>query len=160
MNARLPSSLKWLIDKRARLDAELKRTEESARRARSLLAELEELRATLKAVDETLKLHEIQVDLENIQPVRSHYRRLKLPRGTLTAAIMNALSATRGGTLTTTEIVFAVVKQCPALDNGVVSQRQVKESVRYRLKDLKERGVVVAHHSMSYASIGVWSLPH
>jgi len=158
MTIRLPSSLKWLIDKRARLDAELKRTEQSARRAKALLKELSALQRLLKSVDETLRLHEISVDVQNTQPIRSAYKRLSTPRGLLTSTIINALKASADGTLTTWEIVAAVMKQIPSLDNGNVDQYQLKQSIRYRLKRLRQRGVVTAHHRKGYAPVGIWSL--
>jgi len=51
MGPRIPSSLKWLIDTRARLDGEIKRVEASTARAQRLLNELKQIKADLSVVD-------------------------------------------------------------------------------------------------------------
>lgn len=54
------SSLNWLIDKRARLDGEIQKTEQSLLKAKGLIGELSKLKESLAAIDHALSLHEIK----------------------------------------------------------------------------------------------------
>lgn len=51
MAPKIPSSLKWLIDKCARLDAEIKKTRASLSSAKQLIEELSKLEDDLAAID-------------------------------------------------------------------------------------------------------------
>lgn len=105
MAPKIPSSLKWLIDKRARLDAEITKTRASLSYAKKLIEELSKLEDDLAAIDRSLGLHEIKVQLEHIQPVRSHYVRVDLPRGELTRSILLCLRLREGAPARMGEIV-------------------------------------------------------
>ncbi len=91
MSNRIPPSLNWLIDKRARVSGEIEKTKRSLKQAQLLIAELEELEAKLKAIDTTLNLHDIQVDISLIKPITSSYYRLKIPYGELTKSILTCI---------------------------------------------------------------------
>lgn len=91
MTPKIPSSLKWLIDKRARLEGGIKKTRASLATAKQLIEELSKLEEDLAAIDRSLGLHDIQIQIEHIQPIRSHYVRIKLPRGELTKSILLCL---------------------------------------------------------------------
>ena len=105
MTPKIPSSLKWLIDKRARLDAEIQRTQKSLASAKQLRGDLSKLEEDLAAIDRSLGLHDIQVRVENIKPVRSHYVRVNLPRGELTRSILLCLRLRDGNPARMGEIV-------------------------------------------------------
>lgn len=84
MSSRIPSSLKWLIDKRARLDAEIRKTEAFLAKAKDLINELSNLKESLNAIDHTLSLYEIKVDINLIQrqdynEVRPHSTCRRMP---------------------------------------------------------------------------------
>ncbi|WP_329953479.1 hypothetical protein [Stenotrophomonas sepilia] len=74
METQTPSSLKWLVDKRARLAghiAQIQRRADAARqRAADLDSSLEATRRDLEALDRILGVHEICVPPEVIRPVR------------------------------------------------------------------------------------------
>lgn len=91
MSTKIPSSLKWLIDKRARLEAEIRKTESSVKKAQALINDLSDLKQKLAAIDEALSMHEIQINIDLIQPVRSHYVRINLKYGDLTKSILMCL---------------------------------------------------------------------
>lgn len=57
MTPKIPSSLKWLIDKRARLQGEIQKTRASLATAKQLIEELSKLEADLVAIDHSLRLH-------------------------------------------------------------------------------------------------------
>lgn len=59
MTGRLPPSLTWLIDKRARLDGEIKKMQGSVAHAKQLIQELSTIEEDLQAIDRALQLHTI-----------------------------------------------------------------------------------------------------
>lgn len=158
MSPRIPPSLKWLIDKRARLDGEIKKTRESLQKAQLLIDELKQLECDLAAIDRTLGLHEIHVQTDDIPPIKSHYARINLPRGELTRSILLCLRL-RGEPVSTTEIAtFIMVRHKNLEIKNEMSRSELGESVRYRLKDLCRQGVVQRNHPLKGASEGMWSL--
>lgn len=159
MTPRIPSSLKWLIDKRARLDAEIKKTEASIKQAKHLIDELSNLKESLAAIDHALGMHDIKVDVSLIQPVRSHYVRVNLPYGVLTKSILMCLRLHKDdGPVRTSEIVSFIAAR--HADLAVQPERRVKLSraVHDRLKTLCNEDVVQRHHSVQENQEGLWSL--
>lgn len=96
MSTKIPSSLKWLIDKRARLDAEIEKTQSSNEKAKKLTKELASLKKSLLAIDKALEMHEISVDVNLIKSIKSHYKRIDLPHGELTRCILTCLRKYQG----------------------------------------------------------------
>ncbi|WP_221763226.1 hypothetical protein [Methyloradius palustris] len=86
---RIPPSLNWLIDKRARLAGDIQRTNKALLKVQHLVSKLRELETALEAVDRSLQLHEIQVDVENIKPIRSHQTpKLKFQHGDISHLVL------------------------------------------------------------------------
>jgi hypothetical protein len=144
MGTRIPPSLKWLIDKRRRLDHEFERLRRLPGDAKRLLQQVE---VSLAAIDQALKLHDIQVDVRNIRAVRSTPPKQHCqPRGELTATIVQALKANNGRPMTTTALT-ACVGVARGLDPTCLDERtaqRLRESVRYRLKNLRKEGVLTS----------------
>jgi hypothetical protein len=81
MNARIPPSLKWLIDKHARISGKMEMTQKlplaqsvlAARLAaclsdlNGLKAELADFQKDLSGIDRTMQLHDIRVNVELIR---------------------------------------------------------------------------------------------
>lgn len=158
MVPKIPSSLKWLIDKRARLDAEIKKTQASLETAKQLIDELSTLKEDLAAIDRALGLHEIRVDLENIKPVRSHYVRVNLPRGELTRSILLCLRLRDGVPVRMGEIVSFIEARHGDLSASVGSRGAFHRSVHTRLKSLFHEGKLKRHHDPSSNAEGLWSI--
>lgn len=159
MTSRIPSSLHWLIDKRARLDAEIQKTERSLAKAKHLIDELSELKANLEAIDRTLSLHHIQVDVNLIKPVRSHYVRINLPYGELTRSILMCLRLYAGeGPVSTSQIVSFIAARHADLDAQQETRAQLSASVQKRINNLVRQGVIKRHHSPKTNTYGLWSL--
>lgn len=158
MSSKIPSSLKWLIDKRARLDAEIKKTRASLTRAQQLMSELAELEAELAAIDRTTRLHEIRVNVDDIPPVRSHYVRINLPRGELTRSVLLCLRLRDGEITSMREIVAFVVARHGDLVSERVSKTRLNRSVHDCVKRLYRRGLLQRHHAPDSNSEGLWSL--
>ena len=158
MTTRTPSSLKWMIDLRARLSGEIKKAELATTRATRLLGELKRIQKDLRAVDRTLGLHDIKVDVSLIQPVQSHSGRIDLPYGELTRSVLFCLRLNPDRPMRTFEIVAFVAARCADLDAPQQSTDKLHASVRHRLKNLVAEGIVERHHPMTGSAEGMWSI--
>jgi len=158
MAPRIPPSLAWLIDKRARLDAELRKTRASLSKAQSLIADLTALEESLAAVDKTLSLHDIKVDVENIAPIRSHYVRITVPHGELTKSILLCLRLREGGAVRQSEIVSFVEARFSDLGAPAEKRSVLSRSVHNRLKSLFRDGLLIRHHPLKTSEEGLWSI--
>lgn len=158
MSVRIPPSLSWLIDKRARLDGEIRRTRASLAKARHLIEELSTLEEDLAAIDRTLELHEIKVDVRDIAPINTQYVRVKLPHGSLTQSILLFLRLREGVPARMSEIVSFIEARYADIDALAESRGKLSRSVHYRLKSLARQGVLKRHHFAHENSEGIWSL--
>lgn len=160
MSTRIPSSLKWLIDKRARLDAEMQKTRAALEKTKKLIEELSEIEKSLTAIDTALALHEIRVDTSLISPVRTQYNRINLPHGELTRLILMCLRQHKNGQpVSKTQIVEFIKNRHPELSDQDEGRMWLKRSVTYRLKSLYKGGILQRHHDI-HPSVteGFWSL--
>ncbi|STB64507.1 Uncharacterised protein [Chromobacterium violaceum] len=161
MSARIPSSLNWLINKRARLLSDLQQLEKSLpRQLQSLEADvqkaeqalemarhrfltipeqltrgIESTRASLAAIDTTIRLHEVRIDPEIIPPIRSHSKNRFTRYGGLTRMVINILHEAQAIPMTTDQISI-LVGRIMGVDVDGDGFSECKLSVRYRLKDL------------------------
>lgn len=159
MSTRIPSSIKWLIDKRARLDAEIQKTQLSIAKAKKLIKELSGLEKSLLAIDKALELHEISVDVKLIKPVKSHYKRINLPHGELTSCILSCLRLNGSDSpVVKKEIIEFIVSRHPSLVTHIGHYQLLSRSVNNRLKCLVREGIIRRHHSPQATSEGFWSL--
>jgi alkyl hydroperoxide reductase subunit AhpF len=159
MSTRIPSSLVWLIDKRARLDAEIQKTEQSLLKVRELIKELSILKKDLLAIDKALELHEISVDVDLIKPKKSHYKRIDLPHGEITSSILACLRMGGGQSVSKEEIIEFIVARHPNLMTTIGLHPYLSRSVYNSLKSLYRKGVIQRHHPQKTNSEGFWSLP-
>lgn len=159
MSTRIPSSLKWLIDKRARLDGEIRRTEASLSRAHALVEELSKLKESVVAIDHTLSLHEIEIDVSLIRPIQSKYVRVNLPHGELTKSILLCLRLNKDvRPVGMIEIVRFIEARYADLSVQPGSRLKLNESVHNRLKDLARQGLIQRHHPLTTNTQGFWSI--
>lgn len=159
MQTRTPSSLKWLVDKRARLVSEIDRREKEAKLiALEMEKSCDALRRDLAAIDRALSLHEIAVDPESIQPIKSQRRIRGLPHSHLTKNIMKCLRLANGAWCSTLEIAIFVASAANLnMDSPLFPE--LRESTRYRLKNLHAAGRVVRRHEGRRNVENYWSLP-
>lgn len=180
---RTPPSLKWLINKRARLLGEINKYE-NTRSERMASAEkavadathalnsarqrlaceqivrpkyLEALREDIKAIDNALALHDIQIDPEIIPQIRSQEAQKKLPHGVITRAIYEYFKVAGNRPVSTTEIAMFVAVRNNIETAGDIFQ-VFRTSVRYRLKNLCIEGKVERLHPPKTALEGRWKL--
>lgn len=165
---RTPPSLKWLINKRARLLGEIskielrqqERIENAEQRLKAAEQELEsarrflhfecdvtsqhaqKLKENLQAIDATLGLHEIQIDPQIISPIRTQDTKRALPYGKVTRLIFEYLGVSNGAPITTTELaVFISTRENLNLDKNEFTEFKIK--VGHRLRCLmRERKIV------------------
>lgn len=181
---RTPSSLKWLIDKRARLLGEIiklekshpKQIDEAKRRvaeAEDLLKQstedlasvkatgtrlIETLRRDLQSVDNTLGLHEIQINPELIAPLRTQDAERHSSHGGMTRAIFERLKLAGGKSVTTLELTDYVAIAM-GLELTDENYQEVKEKIRWRLKNLCAEGKIRRLHQVKGCIVGRWTLP-
>ena len=155
---RLPSSLKWLVDQRARVDGEIKKIEASLKKCKKMAESLEHLKELLASVDQTISLHEIQISPENIPVIYSQERRIDLPYGAITKGILLCLRSNKGKQLRTTDITDFIIREYDSQFELTSDYLQFKLSVRKRLKTLCQRGLIKRHHPKETGFEGIWSL--
>jgi len=179
MSNRIPPSLKWLIDKRARLDGEIVALEKSIRqfeqlsgkfrkleqlikRVEVLISELEESRVNLAAIDRALGLHDIQVEIENIAPIRSGKRKyLELPHGGIGKMLLTRLKQLKGKATLTDDLAAYIADFAHDLGLETYDKARIRQIVRYRLKGLATAGVIQRGPSRKLGTrfFTTWRLP-
>lgn len=171
---RTPSSLKWLIDKRSRLLGEIAKyeSEDQVKKAQTELKQaqyrltyeksirpklISVLQSELAAIDIALGLHEVQINPEAIPKTHTYDTPRKLPHGSMTRSIFEGLKLAGGHAMTTTDIaVFIAIKNgIDPTDSGFYD---IRESVRYRLKNLESNGKVERASTGSRALDAKWKL--
>lgn len=183
-SVRTPSSLKWLIDKRARLLGEINKLEKvqaknvedakkrvleaenSLAQARQELAYVESsvpliievLRNDLHAVDNTLGLHEIQISPDIIPPIRTQDAERHSDHGAMTRAIFERLRLAGGQSVSTFELTDYVAI---AIDLKLTDKnyQEFRQKISWRLKNLCAKGKVRRLHQVKGAIVGRWMLP-
>lgn len=142
MTSRTPSSLKWLIVKRSRLSGALAKAEARKKQLLDQLAtldgQLDTLRRQLSGIDETLSIHEIQINPEEIRPVQPQGRRKLMPPGQLSRVILSELRRAEGW-LSSSELLARIADN---ITNDECTYKEAKHSLRRRLGKLARDGVL------------------
>jgi hypothetical protein len=155
---RLPPSLKWLIDKRARVTGEINKIERLLDRCRQFTDELNQLKELLASLDATLGLHDIKIDPNNIKPIRSHEVRINLPHGELLRSVLTCLRLNAGTQVSTDDITAFVAARYADLNAEPTNFIKLRISVRYCLKTQCTTGLVRRHHQGHTFQKGWWSI--
>lgn len=179
---RIPSSLKWLLTRRARLmgdkrklaarlpetiakiELELmqaqQRLESCTRRLMIAKqhgpARIKLMEQDLAAVDNAIRLHEIDIDPELLRPIETQEKGRVFSHGELTRLILQALKYADGSTLNTTEIAL-IVAQNSGLEFSTEDLQSLRLSVRYRLKNLVLTGDVQRMPTAKTSRDGRWA---
>lgn len=183
-SVRTPPSLKWLIDKRARLLGEISKLEEShpktlevakkrvveaemlLEQAKHELANIEStmprvieiLRSDLKSVDNTLGLHNIQINPDIISPIRTQDAERHSAHGGMTRAIFERLKLAGGRSVSTLELTDYVALTI-GLELTDDTFQVFRKKISWRLKDLCAEGKIHRLHQVKGAIVGRWTLP-
>lgn len=180
---RTPPSLKWLIDKRARLLGEINKLEKShdkmledakkqiitaensLEHAKRKLAfaesavpmMIESMRNDLQAVDNTLGLHEIQINPDIIPPIRTQDSERHSDHGAMTRAIFERLKLAGGQSVSTFEFTDYVAIAI-GLDLTENNYQEFRKKLSWRLKNLCTEGKIRRLHQAKGAIVGRWAL--
>lgn len=179
--AKTPSSLKWLINKRARILGHIKKIEsnpEDLLKAQHRLKEaikevnyakndlafkkmvtpliIDDLKNGLEVIDRALQMHEIQIPPSLIPSLRPH-EGMMLKYGVITKQIIKCLKYAGVGGLKTSQIVL-YIKVEEDLELTHSEHLYFHRAVRKRLQALCVRNVVERLHCHSTTSEGSWRL--
>lgn len=159
MSIHIPPSLKWLIDKRARISGEINKTRKSLDRAHELINEMHDLEDTLSAIDKTLALHELQIDKTLIQPINSHYVRLKIPYGGINYGVLTCLKLYNEGSPVSKSTInsFIIAKYYNSDESGIPF-KQIAISIHQALNRLHADGKIKRFHDPKLNGEGLWKL--
>lgn len=159
MANRIPPSLNWLIDKRARVAGEIEKTRRSLVKAQKLIDELKELETKLTAIDTTLELHDIKVDISLIRPIQSQHVRVKIPHGELTRSILNCIRLYQeNGPVSKTTILNFVINRHYEFCADETPRQLIATSIHNRLKGLCRNGIITRCHDIDSNQDGLWVL--
>lgn len=164
MTVRIPSSLKWLVNRHARLITEIKRSEKQLlirdelhqqllwdnRRAEEVSAvnlqcrkaHLKQLKSDLKIIDSTLLIHDIPINPEFITPINTQTSVRLFKFGDITRLIFRCLKYASGEYRSTSEIAAFVITH---LERNVSTEEHkfIRLSVAKRLKKLRTEGKIL-----------------
>lgn len=160
---RLPPSLKWLIDRRGRVDGEIKKIKASLAICQTLSEALVPLEELLRSVDRTLALHEIKIDPDLIPSIRSQSVRINLPRGELGRAILLCLRLNENSIVKSSDIAAFLIARYADLEAKPEVVSKLRKSIKNRLQALCREGVVKRLHNPVSSGDGLWELtrkPH
>lgn len=155
----IPPSLKWLIDKRARLAGDIAKTKKALSRVEHLVIKLRSLEDALEAIDNSLKLHEIQINIEYIKPINTQVYRMKFPSGFIRNYVLEYLINSIGGApVPKPQIVESLRSKHLAFDVKPLPYGQASRAISMALAYHHREGRVIRHHPISTRSEGTWSL--
>ncbi len=179
---KLPSALKWMLTRRARLLGERQRLEArlpglvsriekelalaerrlSSCKNRLAIAKvhgpgrLKALDADLAAIDASIRLYDIDVDPARLSPIRGQYNGWALDYGQMTRLVLRALRECDGAELTTTEISLIL-----CAESGIAMADDEFQSfrlrVRRRMRRLAAVGAIRRIHVAKTTLEGRWA---
>lgn len=143
MANRIPSSLNWLVKKRAETHGELIRLEnEQLIYLRWCNLKLKELKLDLESIDRTLSLHEIKISPNIIPPKQNQVVGSKLKHGELTKLICEGLENFEGRCASITQLSLYVAAKGSIILRKNITSDSLNNSVRYRVKNLCNDGIL------------------
>lgn len=158
MTTRIPPSLKWLINKRARLQGDIAKAEKELTELIKLKQrDIQAIRNNLAAVDNTIRMHEIPIDPTLIRPICGATKKRLFPYGGLTNLVLSCVSKAHPCSITTTEISVLIAENVNIDPQGEFFL-ELRTSVRHRLKNMCVDGWVERTHSVKANQEGSWQL--
>lgn len=161
---KIPSALKWMLTRRARLQGERDRLaarlpdlvatigKETAQAERRLKAcqrrlaiaeehgpgRLKALDADIAAIDAAIAMYGVDIDPSRLSPIRGQYNGWALDYGQMTRLILRALKECDGAELTTTEIALIL-----SVESGIVLTDNEFQGFRLRVRRRMRRLVAI-----------------
>lgn len=165
---RVPPSLNWLLDNRRRIAGQIQKIEAKIEafshkyaRAKMIVDQhdihlprvIRALKSDLVALDQTISLHEIEVDPEVIPPLREQVRRVRY--GNMTPAIYDCFSLAPRDWVTTNEVTsFVTSKRYPNIRDYEFPE--YRDAVRRHLKSMLKRGLVEEMPAKGLGKESLW----
>ncbi len=141
MTIRIPPSLNWLVDKRARTHGEILRLKKEKREFLSYVDKhLNTLEKDLVALDRIFNLHEIKISPQIIPPNTGCRKENKLNYGELSQLIIEAIERAEDMEATAREIRIHVAVNASIKLNKEVPENTIVSSVKDRIKNLCRQG--------------------
>lgn len=161
MTYRIPPSLNWLIDKHARTAGKIIKLRKKLSDVIHLVELLSEYEKRLSAIEESLKLHDIQIDVQNIKPVKaSEFDQNKFKPGQASGLVIDFLKSRYGqGPVPKKEIDTLLIYEHEKLAPGAIKTK--KEFKRYStqlLNRLAAKNIIIRMHSKATFSMGYWEI--
>lgn len=116
------------------------------------------MKEALSAVDQTLKLHKLQIDPINIPVIRGRNPITDMRRGELTKLIYARIEKGNGEPVSSNLIVDAILAAREMAGAPVPVKVLLENQVRNRLKNLCRKGFVIRYHPPRTRSYGRWTL--
>ncbi len=158
MSNRIPHSLSWLIQKRSELLGELQFAEKNLPKyIKEEEIRIKKLKASLKALDGTIRLHHIKLDPKIIEPTRPKNKARYLPHGGYTTLIFDLLRAAYPEPVSSDYLAEKLV-EASGFQN---TYKRARLTVRNRMKELCRDGYVKSAYENSQlrkSQKGLWTL--
>lgn len=153
---RTPSSMAWLIRRRAIAKGHFDRLTRDLERLPSAIALFE---VEIAHLDVIIPMHEVVVNPQEIEGKRPVRPRLAA-RGVMMKSIWECLKLAGDRPVYTTEVALHFIRRAK-LDIDAVGKPYIVFRVGSRLKTLCAQGKVCRHHSseVGFNGEGMWSLP-
>lgn len=164
---RVPPSLNWLLDNRRRIDGQIQKIEEKLAKfakkytkAKIIVDQhdihlprvMRALKADLKALDQTISLHQLAIDPASIPPIRE---RRPSRFGNMTSAIYECFSSAPRDWLTTNEIAaFVTSRRYPDIRDYEFPA--YRNAVAQHLRGLLKRGQVEQAPAKGLGKQSLW----
>lgn len=142
MTTRIPSSLKWLVEKHRTLQSEIANLEENVEK---LLHQREIKLKSLVAIDETIKLHEINVDPKKIPAKKLYQGRIPLKYGQLTRSIYEFLGQSKSGKTIKDITEYMFIKNNIEIGSNT-DYLEIRKKVNNRIKNMVKEQKLVRYY--------------
>ncbi len=160
MTNRIPPSLTWLIDQRARLSSDVAKVRKALSKYQHLINKLECLEDSLAGIDKSLGLHEIKVDVSNIKPINTQRNRLKFPYGQINDHIISYIRKYGiQNPVSKSEVINYMLEKYSEIDDQPISHKQMAVLVKHALQRLATIGCIKRVHNLQTSEEGLWKSP-
>lgn len=161
MTYKIPPSLNWLIDKHARTAGKIIKLRQKLSNVQHLVELLHEYEKSLAAIEESLKLHDIQIDVQNIKPVRaSALAQNKFKHGQAPGLVIEFLKSKYGqGPVPKSEIDTLLLHEHEKLAPGAIkTTKEIGRFTHALLKRLAAKNLIIRMHSKVTGYEGSWEI--
>lgn len=157
MSYKIPPSLNWLIDKHARISGEIIRIKKRLTKVSLLVDRLKELEKNLDTINASLKLHYIQIDEQNIKPIRPTRRKTNFPWGEQQNIIFKIIKLNEFNGPVSTQIIMneLAIKHLEFGDTEL-SGEDLSHITNQGLNRLVRLGLIIRLHDKVTKSPGLW----